>query len=240
MKVLVLGAHLDDSVIAVGGLIGKIVLAGGQVDVVCFGNSDEDFDDISKKDTAVRRIGAQAEEAHRILGVHSFTCYQYPDYAVQESRETYRLCIESIRRHQPDVILGHYWAEYFQHRAMARLACDAWWQAAWNVSADLGPAWTARALYHFEVIQPLAEPTDIIDVSDAFETKMKAWRCFESSAPTIDATGRPRAYGGVSGSLADKMEALARYRGSQIGVRYGEALLRSAYLPRPVKDPSML
>jgi len=61
MKALVLAGHLDDSVIAVGGIIRKIVDAGGQVDVVCFGNSDEDFDDVSKRDTCVARITAQAD-----------------------------------------------------------------------------------------------------------------------------------------------------------------------------------
>jgi len=241
MKVLVLAGHLDDSVIAVGGLIRKVVDGGGQVDVVCFGHSDEDFDDVAKKDTAVQRITAQADEAHRILGVASFTCFGYPDYGVQENRDTYRLCIESIRKHQPDVILGHYWAEYFQHRAMARLACDAWWQAGWAVSADLGPPWSARALYHFEVIQPLSEPTDIVDVSDTFEAKMKAWKCFQSSSDYVDEAGtQPRLYGGVAGSFTDKIEALARYRGSLIGVRYAEALQRSAFLPRMVDDVSML
>ncbi len=125
---------------------------------------------------------------------------------------------------------------------MTRLACDAWWQAGWNVSADLGPAWTARALYHFEVIQPFTEPTEIVDITETFEAKMRAWRCFQSSAEVIEAadgTTRPRLYGGA-GSLTDKMEALARYRGSLIGARYGEALLRSAYLPRPVSDAAML
>ncbi len=239
MNLLVLAGHLDDSVIAVGGLIRKVVDGGGQVDVVCFGNSDEDFDDVSKRDTCVARITAQAQEAHRILGVRTFTCHNWPDYGVQENRESYRLCIEAIRRHRPDIILGHYWAEYFQHRAMARLVCDAWWQAGWNVSADLGPAWMARGLYHFEVIQPLAEPTDIVDVSDAFEAKMRAWRCFSSSSETVEETGQKRVYGGV-GSMTDQMEALARYRGSQIGVRYAEALKRSAYLPRPVRDVTTL
>ncbi|MHC4917782.1 MAG: PIG-L deacetylase family protein [Planctomycetota bacterium] len=243
MKILVLAGHLDDSVIAVGGLIRKVVLSGGQVDVVCFGNSDEDYDDIAKKDTAVQRIGAQAKEAHRILGAHSFTCFQYPDFAVQENRDTYRLCIESIRKYQPDIILGHYWAEYFQHRAMARLACDAWWQAGWECSADLGPAWSARALYHFEVIHPLSEPTDIVDVSDTFEAKMQAWKCFDASCGYVADAGqgaKPRLYGGTAGSFTDKIEALARYRGSLIGVRHAEALRRSAFVPRAVKDVSTL
>ncbi|MCC7342352.1 MAG: PIG-L family deacetylase [Bryobacterales bacterium] len=238
MKALVLGAHLDDGIIAVGGIIRKIVDGGGCVDVVCFGNSDEDFADIRERDSASARFLDRAREAHRILGVHSFTCFNYSDYAVQESRETYRLCIESIRTHQPDVIFSHYWAEYFQHRAMARLACDSWWQAGWTCSADLGPAWSAKALYHFEVIHTIPEPTDIVDVSSSFSAKMEAWRCFAANSggnAGLQETGES-VYGSTSGgSLTDQIEARARHYGSLIGVHYGEALKRSFYLPRAIR-----
>jgi LmbE family N-acetylglucosaminyl deacetylase len=246
MKVLVLGAHLDDSVIAVGGIIRKVVNAGGQVDVVCFGNSDEDFADVADRDTAVEKITAQARRAHALLGVKTFTCFDYSDYAVQESRETYRLCIESIRKHQPDIIFSHYWAEYFQHHAMARLACDSWWQAAWSCSADLGPPWMAASLYHFEVIHLLPQPTDVVDVSDTFEAKMEAWRCFQSSSEYLEAKepaaeAERRAYGAtLGGSITEQLETRARYYGSLIGVRYAEALKKSDYLPRAVRDIKLL
>ena len=245
MRALVLGAHLDDSVIALGGILRKIVNAGGTVDVVCFGNSDEDFADIAEQATAPARITAQARQAHEILGVRSFTCFDYPDYDVKESRATYRLCIESIRKYRPDVIFAHYWAEYFQHRAMARLGCDSWWQAGWSCSADLGPPWMARALYHFEVIHLLPEPSDIVDISDTFEAKMAAWKCFQSSAEFLETKPEEdgavkRNYGSILGSLTEQMETRARYYGSLIGVRYAEALKRSDFLPRPVADVSLL
>lgn len=245
LKALVLGAHLDDSVIALGGVIRKIVKAGGEVNVVCFGHSDEDFADISDKNTAAERITAQAVEAHKMLGVNSFECFHYPDYAVQENRETYRLCIESIRKYEPDIIFGHSWNEYFQHRAMARLSCDSWWQAGWSCSADLGQPWFARSLYHFEVIQLLPNPTDIVDISDTFEEKMAAWRCFQSSADMIEAASQTEAaarrnYGSTMGSLTEQLETRARYYGSVIGVRYAEALQRSDFLPRPVRDVALL
>lgn len=245
MKILVIGGHLDDSVIAVGGIIHKAINAGDRVDVVCFGRSDEDFADLSEKDLAPQRIKAQAEKAHEILGVHSFTCFDYPDYAVQANRETYRLCIESIRKYQPDIILSHFWAEYFQHRDMARLACDSWWQAGWSCSADLGKPWNARALYHFEVIQLLPNPTDIVDISDTFEIKMEAWRCFQSSADQIPSPVQKRGkkrrnYGSTSGSFTEQLECRARYYGSLIGVRYAEVLKRSDFLPRTVQDIAVL
>lgn len=219
MKVLVLAGHLDDSLLAVGGIISKIARSGGKVSVACFGHSDEDFHDAAQQDTIVEQRVAQAEKAHEILGVSSFTCFHYPDYAVQENRETYRLCIESIRKHQPDIILAHYWAEYFQHRAMARLACDSWWQAGWPCSGDIGRPWAARSLYHFEVIHPLPEPTDIVDVSDTLELKIEALRCF-----------------GAEYSFIEQIECRARYLGSTIGVKYAEALKKSAFIPRAVFD----
>jgi len=241
MKILVLAGHLDDSVIAVGGLLRKCVQAGGQVDVVCFGRSDEDYAVMADKETAPARIMAQAQQAHQLLGVASFTCFNYPDYAVQENRDTYRLCIEAIRKHQPDLILAHYWAEYFQHRAMARLACDAWWQAGWTCSADIGKPWMASSLYHFEVIELLPHPTDIVDISDTFEVKMAAWRCFQSSADDAVEAGKEQLhYGAVQGSFSDQLECRARYYGSLIGARYAEALKKSDFLPRSVKNLSDL
>jgi LmbE family N-acetylglucosaminyl deacetylase len=245
MRALVLGAHLDDSVIALGGTLRKMVNAGGEVHVVCFGKSDEDFAEIGDKDTAAERITAQAVNAHKLLGVSTFECFNYPDYGVQENRETYRLCIESIRKYQPEIIFGHYWAEYFQHRAMARLGCDSWWQAGWSCSADLGAPWVARALYHFEVIQLLPEPSDIVDISDTFQAKMDAWRCFQSSSEFVDSKFKNgetvrRNYGSTNGSLSEQLETRARYYGSLIGVEYAEALKRSDFLPRPVRDISLL
>jgi LmbE family N-acetylglucosaminyl deacetylase len=244
-KALILGAHLDDSVIALGGTIRKIVDSGGRVDVVCFGHSDEDFADVADKETCAARITAQARQAHEILGVSTFTCFDYPDYGVQESRETYRLCIASIRKYRPDILFGHYWAEYFQHRAMARLACDSWWQAGWSCSADLGPPWMARALYHFEVIHLLPEPSDIVDISDTFDAKMAAWGCFQSSSDLVELKSGDggtvrRYYGSTMGSQTEQLETRARYYGSLIGVRYGEVLKRSDFVPRAVGDICLL
>ena len=223
-RALVLGGHLDDSVIAVGGIIRRLVDLGVKVSVVCFGNGDEAFTEKGQREAAVAHFKAEAVEAHRILGVEDFTCLDVPDFAVQENRETYRHCIAAIRRTTPDIILGHYWSEYFQHHAMARLACDAWWQAQWNCSADLGAPWAARALYHFEVLHDLPAPTHIVDVSDTFEAKLDAWKRFKTAEGHLD-------------KMTDQLEARARYHGSKIGVKYAEVLRRSYFVPEAVLDP---
>ncbi len=216
-----LSGHLDDSVIAVGGIIRKFVNFGCKVSVVCFGSGDEAFAEMGQRENVVEKFKEEAVEAHKVLGVEDFQCLDLPDFAVQENRETYRHSIEAIRRTKPDIIFGHYWAEYFQHRAMARLACDAWWQAGWNCSVDLGSPWVARALYHFEVLHDLPEPTHIVDITDTFEAKIESWKKFKTSEEFLD-------------KMTDQLEARARYHGSKIGVKYAEALKCSYFIPKTV------
>jgi len=225
-NILVLAGHGDDSVIAVGGTLRALVDRGCRVSVVCFGNGDEAFGRMEDRDTVVERFGADAVAAHKVLGIDDFQCLGLPDFAVQENRETYRACIAAIRRVRPEVILSHYWLEYFQHRAMARLACDAWWQAGWKCSADLGEPWAARRLYHFEVLHTMPEPTHLVDITKTFDAKLEACRQYSASQEFLQA-------------LLDQVEARARFHGSKIGVRYAEALTRSYFVPERIADIAM-
>jgi LmbE family N-acetylglucosaminyl deacetylase len=220
-NILVLAGHGDDSVIAVGGTLRALVNQGCRVSVVCFGNGDEAFARVEDRQRVVEQFAAEAAAAHRVLGIDDFQCLNLPDFAIREGREIYRDCIAAIRRVRPDVIFSHYWLEYFQHRAMARLACDAWWQAGWRCSADLGEPWGARRLYHFEVLHTMPEPTHLVDISGTLEAKLEACRQFKTSREFL-------------GELLDQVEARARFHGSKIGVKYAEALTRSYFLPEPV------
>jgi len=220
-SVLVLAGHVDDDILAMGGILRRFIKAGVKVHTYCFGNNDEAYTKISDRATAVERGMAQAIAAHKTLGAASFECYDLPDFGVQCNRETYRACIGAIRKYKPDIIFGHYWREYFQHRDMARLLCDAWWQAGWKCSADLGWPWAARAMYHFEVLHDLPEPTHIVDVTDSFADKMRAWGCFEAADNHMS-------------EMATQMEARARFHGSKIGVKYAEVLRQSFFIPQKI------
>lgn len=220
-SVLVLAAHLDDSIVAVGGMIRKLVNSGNEVNVICFGNGDEAFTVPGGREAAIRKFKQEALAAHKIIGVKNFECFDVPDFGVQQNRESYRQCIESIRKYRPDIILGHYWAEYFQHHEMASVGRDAWWQSGWACSGDLGKPWGAQKYYHFEVLHDLPEPTHYVDITDTFDAKIAAWRKFETAEEHL-------------GSLAEQLEARARYHGSKIGVKYAEALKQSFFIPGKV------
>ena len=223
LKVLSLCGHLDDSAIAVGGTLRKIADAGGEVSIVCFGNGSEGYSNLRDRRKIVARFTAEAVKSNRILGVKNFECLGYGDFEVLANEETYRLAIKAIRKYKPDIIFTHYWKEYFQHRNTARLVTDAWWQAGWNSSVGQGPAWKAAKLYYFEVIHLLDQPTHIVDISETFLVKLKAWQAFACQQNSLDA-------------LAVQLEARARYYGSLIGAAYGEALKMSAFVPQAVAE----
>ena len=223
-KVLVLGAHLDDSVIAMGGTIVKLVRSGAEVSVFCIGNGDEAYVTPGRQAEAVRAFKQSAQEAHRILGVKNLECADAGDFEVDAPAPFYRLCIGAIRKYQPDIIFGHWPAEYFQHHGMAKMSIDAWNQARWNCSADYGTVpWTARKYFHFGVTELLPEPSHLVDISEEFEIQMKALSAFDPE-------------GGHLSGWQDKKEAKARYFGSLIGVKYAEAFKQSSYLPAKVSD----
>ncbi|MFA7158779.1 MAG: hypothetical protein WC299_05700, partial [Kiritimatiellia bacterium] len=70
-SVLVLAGHLDDSILAVGGIMRRFAKAGAKVHVFCFGNNDEAYAQIGGQPLAVKKGMSQAVAAHRIIGASS-------------------------------------------------------------------------------------------------------------------------------------------------------------------------
>ncbi|MFA6931608.1 MAG: PIG-L family deacetylase [Lentisphaeria bacterium] len=226
-KILILGAHLDDSVIAMGGTIRKLVKSGCEVSVFCFGNGDEAYTVPGGSAEAVRRFKQAAEKAHAILGVKTLECVDVGDFEVGATAPFYRQCIGAIRKFQPEVIFGHFKAEYFQHHDMAQMSTDAWNQARWNCTADYGTQpWAAKRYFHFEVNDLLPQPSHLVDISDEFSLKMAATSAYDQEGGHLD-------------DWSDEMEARARYYGSRIKVKYAEAFQQSFYLPLKVSDPAV-
>ncbi len=226
-RILFIGAHLDDAVIAAAGTIRKLIEAGHEVNVICFGNGDEAFTVPDGREAAVKRFGEEAKKAHQILGVANFECYDVPDFGVSRNRDDYRQCIRAIRRFRPTLLFGHWWNEYFQHHDMASQSRDAWYQAGWDCSADLGKPWMPEKYFHFEVLEPLPGVTHIVDISDTFEAKMESWRAFETAQDHL-------------GSLGRQLETRAAYYGAKLGVKYAEAFRRSFFVPQAVRTAGEL
>lgn len=221
-RALVICAHPDDEVLGLGGTIKKMTNAGIQVDVLMFANGNEGYTTMEDKERIVEIRRKEREAVRQILGIHHFETYDYEDYAIPANEVTYKICMKAIRTYKPDAVFTHYWKEYNTHKSVASIASDAFWQAGWICSLDLGDPWKAQALYHFEVIELLPHVSHIVDITDTFEAKMEAMRAYASQCTV------------VSGAL-QQIEGKALMRGAQAGLKYGEAFLKNINRPEIIR-----
>ena len=73
------------------------------------------------------------------------------------------------------------------------------------------------------MIHLLEKPTHIVDITDTFAAEMDAWKVFTSQDEYLDV-------------MSAQMEAKARFYGTLIGAKYGEALKLSAYIPQAISN----
>ncbi|MBB6730870.1 PIG-L deacetylase family protein [Cohnella zeiphila] len=221
-RALVICAHPDDEVLGLGGTIKKLTNQGTEVNVVMFANGNEGYRTLEEKDRIVEIRRKEREAVQQLLGIRHYETYKYNDFAIPADETTYKICLSAIRTYRPDIVFTHYWREYNTHKHVASVVSDAFWQAGWTCSLDLGEPWKARALYHFEVIDLLSEVSHIVDITDTFEEKMNAMRAYASQCDV------------VSGAL-QQIEGRALMRGSQAGLRYAEAFVKNIHRPEIIR-----
>jgi N,N'-diacetylchitobiose non-reducing end deacetylase len=224
-KALVICGHPDDEVLGLGGTIRKLVNHGVEVFVLMFANGNEGYTSLDEKESIVTIRRTEREKVQKILGISAYEAYDYGDYEIPANETTYKICIKAIRKYKPEIVFTHDWKEYMAHKNVASIATEAFWQAGWVCSLDLGEPWRASSLFHFEVIQLLDTVSHIVDITEAFNEKIQAMEAYASQC------------GVVSGAL-QQIVGKAMLRGAQAGVRYGEGLLQNMQLPRIIGHPA--
>ncbi|MGI2297882.1 PIG-L deacetylase family protein [Paenibacillus sp. GXUN7292] len=227
-RALVICCHPDDEVLGIGGTIKKLTNQGTEVTVLMFANGNEGYTRLEDKDRIVEIRRQEREAVREILGIAHYEAYQYGDFAIPADDVTYKMCMKAIRTYRPDIVFTHYWNEYRTHKAVASITEEAFWQAGWSCSLELGQPWKAAALYHFEVIQLMPKNSFVVDISDTYGDKVKAMQAYASQCDAV-----------VSDAL-QQIEGRALTRGAQTGVKYGEALLLNTTVPGLITDVNQL
>ena len=227
MKALVFCAHADDEVIGIGGVIRKLADAGALVRLVMFSEGAEGYARLEEKHTIVQRRHDETLKVCDILGIKEYFNLHLLDWNLTVCNETYRAVVGHIREFQPDVVFTHIHADYNDHMAVHDVVTEGWFHAALPCAMGKDPVWKHVPLYEFEVLQAMAAPSVVVDVTDTLEAKLEAMRVYESQHDHV-------------GSIFQLMEGRAKERGHLIGAKYGEALLRSHYRPRAVRDVAEL
>ncbi len=227
VDLLAFGPHPDDVEISCGGLVAKLVSLGYRVGIV----------DLTRGETGTRGTPEtrleEAAAAAKVLGVAFRENLELPDGHLAVTDAMKRPIIEAIRRHRPRILLGPFPADtHPDHVATGKLLDEVLFLSGLVNYDAAGAPHRPQQTWSYMCHDPI-DPSFLVDVSDAFATKMQALRCFASQLhdPTSD---EPETNLASEDYLA-RLEARFRYFGSLIGARYAEPF----HTRRPVRidDP---
>ena len=223
MKVLVMCAHADDEVIGVGGTLRKLADAGAEIRRVVFSEGAEGYTALEDRERIVATRELETRAVCAILGIHEYINLGLLDWNLQVNNALYHVVVSQVRAFQPDLVLTHSRADYNDHQVTHDVVTEGWFHASLNCAMQDGLVWPLAPLYEFEVIQPIAEPSLVVDITDTYATKVRAMECYGSQHEVV-------------GGVFQLLEGRAQERGYLIGARYGEALRQSTYRPQTVRD----
>ena len=221
-KILVIASHPDDEVLGCGGTIARHSELGDEVHVAILAEgitSRDDKRDAAGRNNELAELKKAVKEAHGILGVASTYHHDYPDNRMDsiDQLDINKLVESIINRIQPDIVYTH-------HRGDVNLDHDRTHDAVVTACRPMPGNQGVREILFFEV-QSSTEwqvpgtgitfmPDWFVDISKHLETKLEALRAYASEM-------RPWPH---ARSL-EAVEHLARWRGSNIGVKAAEAFM---------------
>lgn len=219
LDVLIIAAHPDDAELSMGGTIAKLINNGFKVGII----------DLTKGEMGTRGSvetrKLESEEANKILGITYRQNLNLADGDVKFNREKLVKVVEVIRYHKPKLVFGPYKNDrHPDHIGAHQLVKEAMFFTGavkfetifqGNVQENYRPE---RVFYYMQTYE--FEPSFVVDISDTFETKMKAVRAYSSQFFNPD-SNEPETF--ISAPRFIKyLEARAVSYGFQIGKDYGE------------------
>jgi len=217
VDLLAIAAHRDDAELTCGGTLAKAVRVGHRVGIV----------DLTQGETGTRGDAglraAEADRAARTLGVHVRLNAGLPDAHLQNDEPSRAKVIELVRATRPRVVILPFpVGRHPDHRIASELGRDACYLAG---LAKYGAPGGGAAHRPFKVLYALAyredpvKPSFVVDISDSFDTKMAAIRCYASQFDGAKAAGEIHPTGQ---DLYELIRIQSAHYGSLIRSAYGE------------------
>lgn len=218
LDLLCIAAHRDDAELTCGGTLIRSVDDGYRVGVL-----DLTEGEMGTRGSADLRA-AEAERAAEVMGLAVRENLSFPDAGIENSRETRERLVAVIRRLQPRVVIAPApRSRHPDHRLTAELVRDACFLAGIARYVPDVPKHRPRKLLHAVAYREDAtKPTFIVDISEQFERKLAAIRCYASQFEGATQAGEVFPNGE---SLYDMVTHQAAHYGSRIRCRYGEPFL---------------
>jgi bacillithiol biosynthesis deacetylase BshB1 len=215
ITILAVAAHRDDVELTCGGTLLRAAAAGHATGIL----------DLTEGEMGTRGSAElRAEEAARaadVLGVSVRENLGLPDAGIVNTPETRLLVARVIRRLKPRIVIAPaLMGRHPDHRETAMLVRDACFVAG---LAKLDPSTPRhrplKVIHCVTYREDFSKPTFVVDVSDVFEKKLEAIRCYASQFEGVTQAGEVYPNGEP---LFDVVRHHAAHYGSMIRTRYGE------------------
>lgn len=215
VDLLAIAAHRDDVELTCGGTL-LVAAARGRTTAIL---------DLSQGEAGTRGSadlrGEEAARAAEILGVSVRENLGLPDAGIVNTPETRILVARVIRRLEPRVVIApSLKGRHPDHIAAGQLVRDACFVAGLaRVAPDVPKHRPHKVIHAVTYRQDFERPTFVVNISDVFDRKLDAIRCYRSQ---FDQTAQAGEVYPNGEPLYDVVRHYAAYYGTLIRTRYGE------------------
>jgi N-acetylglucosamine malate deacetylase 1 len=216
LDVLVFAAHPDDVEFSCAGTLIKLRRQGYRVGIVEFtagemGSNGNPTERLKECDAAAKVMGVDLRENLRLR-----------DAFLQADEATVREVVRKIRAYQPDLIIASHFDD--QHPDHAAVGCAVEKAVFYSglVKYKTGQKKSRPRQVIFNILGRVIEPSFIVDVTSEFEQRQKAAACHRSQLYE----GKKVKTAMISPEFLEHLAVRARYYGSLVGCKYGEAFFK--------------
>lgn len=224
-NILVFAAHPDDELLGLGGTIRRLANDGKTVRAVIMAEGLTSRAE-KRSDANMSELTELQEDARRaadIVGYNSIEFCELPDNRMDgmELLDVIKIVSKYVEKYRPDTIFTHHHGDLnIDHRIVCKAVLTAC-RPVNNYSVERIYAFETPSSteWNFTYSNPFC-PNVFFDVSTTINSKVDGMKCYRSEGTTAPHPRSP-----------ESLFALAKYRGSIIGVPYAEAfmLLREVY-----------
>jgi bacillithiol biosynthesis deacetylase BshB1 len=215
LDILAIAAHRDDVELTCGGTLIKAARLGRRTAIL----------DLTQGETgtlgSAEVRATEASQAAQILGVEARENLGLPDAGIVNTPEVRLELARVVRRFRPRIVIAPApRGRHPDHRVAAALVRDACFLAGLAQLAPDVPKWRPHQVVHCVTYrEDFEKPTFVVDVSEEFERKMEAIRCYASQFAGATQAGEVYPNGEP---LLDVVRHQGAHYGTLIRTRYGE------------------
>lgn len=212
LDVLAIAAHPDDIEQTCGGTLLRMAEAGYRT-----GALDLTAGDMGTRGDPATRI-RESEAAGEVMRLQFRGNLRLPDARLENNIAARMTLAAEIRRLRPRVVILPYWeARHPDHYRASELGFEASFLAGLKKLDEATPPHRPYKILYSSLYADV-RPSFIVDISTQFDRRMEALFCYASQYGGGDASGLFPS----KEEIRERLAAIARFYGQQIGVRYGE------------------